>query len=78
MTNLALAMLSRFEERGESQDLEDGISILRNAIVRTPSGHPGLPARLTNLSNMLGQWFGITADETTLAEAIAVARAPSK
>ncbi|MET9887331.1 CHAT domain-containing protein [Streptomyces sp. NPDC006430] len=74
LSNLALALWTRFRAGGRLTDLDEGITAVRRSIATAPPGHESLPARRSNLSQMLMQrWEGAEAP-ADLAEALTVVR----
>jgi tetratricopeptide (TPR) repeat protein len=57
LSDLALALSSRLELRGELIDLDQAIAALEEAVEHTPTGDARLPGRLTNLATCLGLRF---------------------
>ena len=52
------------------QDLQDAIKHTQAAVNKTPSGHPNLPATLSNLGSFLNERYNRMGDTQDLEDAI--------
>ncbi len=57
LSNLGRALRTRFERTGQLADLDQAITVGREAIDATPAGHPGRPGRLSGLGSTLQTRF---------------------
>ncbi|MGD9525355.1 MAG: CHAT domain-containing protein [Pseudonocardia sp.] len=53
MTNLASALMTRYDERGQLRDLDEAVRRYRTAVHATPAGSVDVPLRLANLARAL-------------------------
>ena len=74
MANLLLSLRAWNDRAGILADLDEIVSILRQAVAATPEGHPALPKMLSNLSNALRSRFAQTGALVDLDEAVTVSR----
>ncbi|KAF8884074.1 hypothetical protein CPB84DRAFT_1750507 [Gymnopilus junonius] len=74
LEELALALHARFKQQGVLSDLEEVISILREALELRPYSHPDNSLSLTNLSGALQTRFKAQGDPKDLDEAISIHR----
>ncbi|KAF8129595.1 CHAT domain-containing protein, partial [Boletus edulis] len=72
LSNLGTSFMTRFLRLGELRDLEDAISIHRDAIVLTPHGHPHKPTMLNNLANSFKVRFECLREPSDLEDAISL------
>ena len=68
--DLATSFRFRFEHLGQLNDLEDAISIQREAVDLTPDGHPDKPTRLNNLGDSFLARFKLLGQLNDLGDAI--------
>ncbi|KIJ58461.1 hypothetical protein HYDPIDRAFT_102629, partial [Hydnomerulius pinastri MD-312] len=68
--NLASALLRRFEQHGDGNDLDEAIQHYRAALQLTPVGHPHRSLSLNNLASALWTRFSQRGDGNDLDEAI--------
>ncbi|CAI7627541.1 unnamed protein product [Penicillium glandicola] len=67
-------LVSRYEEIGQMNDLEEAIRVSRQAVAATPDDHPDLPILLNNLGNKLQSQYEQTGRMEKLDEAIRLSR----
>ncbi len=70
LSNLGNALQARFERTGQLADLDEAITLFRDAVAATPVGHPERPGRLSNLGAALRTRFGRTGQLADLDQAI--------
>ncbi|KAF9234805.1 CHAT domain-containing protein [Melanogaster broomeanus] len=70
LNNLANALSTRFEQRGDGKDLDEAIQHHRTALQLLPEGHPDHSVSLNNLANALLRGFEQQGDGKDLDEAI--------
>ncbi|KAF8521643.1 hypothetical protein JB92DRAFT_3275043, partial [Gautieria morchelliformis] len=59
--NIATALSTRFEQYGRHEDLEEAISLHREALELRPAPHPDRSSSLYNMALALLTWFKIYA-----------------
>ena len=74
LSNLGAALQGRFGGSGDLADLEQAISLLREAVASVPPGHPDRAAMLSNLAAGLRARFGGSGDLADLEQAISLLR----
>jgi hypothetical protein len=74
LSNLGVALWSRFERTGQQGDLDEAVVVGRQAVQATPDDHPDRAAMLSNLGLALQTRFGRTGQQGDLDEAVAVGR----
>ncbi|MEV4015683.1 CHAT domain-containing protein [Nonomuraea angiospora] len=74
LSNLAVALQTRFQHRMTSTDLDEAIDVLRSAVVATPVGHPHLPTLLANLAGVLQVRYKRTGQLGDLLDSISAAQ----
>jgi len=74
LSNLGIALLTRFELTGDAADLSTGINFAQQAVAATPPGHPDRAAYLSNLASSLFTQFNRAGDSADLNAAIDAAR----
>jgi hypothetical protein len=74
LNNLADALQTRFEQRGASNDLDEAISLHREALLVRPAPHPDRSTSLNNLANALQTSFEQRGASNDLDEAISLHR----
>ena len=74
LSNLGVALRTRYEHTGRIEDLEEAIELARQAAATTPQDHPDRPGSLTNLGVALFRRFERTDRLEDLDESIDVAR----
>ncbi|KAG2341466.1 hypothetical protein BDR05DRAFT_440935, partial [Suillus weaverae] len=73
LDNLSWVLATRFEQRGNIDDLDDSIQISREAVSLCPEGHSGLASYLNNLAVSLGHYrFDHQGKPNDLDEAISL------
>ncbi|KIJ60748.1 hypothetical protein HYDPIDRAFT_116802 [Hydnomerulius pinastri MD-312] len=70
LNNLASALSTRFEQRGDGKDLDEAIQHHRVALQLLPEGRPDRSTSLNNLANALSTRFEQRGDGNDLDEAI--------
>ncbi|MEU3615666.1 CHAT domain-containing protein [Streptomyces sp. NPDC006872] len=75
LLELAEALRSRAEARGDDADLAECVEVLRTLVAGYPADHPAQISPRTALAEALHELFLATGDERLLAEAFDVARA---
>ncbi|KAG1831506.1 hypothetical protein EV424DRAFT_1571485 [Suillus variegatus] len=74
LNNLAIGLSSRFQHRGNDEDLDEAIALHREALALCPVGHTYRPSSLNNLANLLSLRFDRRGNDEDLDEAIALDR----
>ena len=74
LSNLGVALRTRFERTGDQADLDEAVTAGRHAVAATPPDHPDRAGRLSNLGVALRARFERTGGQADLDEAIAVGR----
>ena len=74
LNNIAIALQTRFEQRGGSNDLDEAISLHREALLLRPVPHPGRSVSLNNLASALKTRFEQQGASNDLDEAISLQR----
>jgi tetratricopeptide (TPR) repeat protein len=74
LANLGGALQTRFQRTGHQPDLDEAITVDRDAVAATPTGHTARPRYLSNLCSSLRARFERTGQQPDLDEAIAVGR----
>ena len=74
LSNLGVALQTRFGRTGLLADLEQAITVDRDAVATTPPDHPDRPVYLSNLGVALQTRFGRTGLLADLEQAITVDR----
>ncbi|KIJ91377.1 hypothetical protein K443DRAFT_14445, partial [Laccaria amethystina LaAM-08-1] len=74
LNNLAIALATRFEKRGASNDLDEAISLNREALLLSPAPHPDRFMSLNNLANALQNRFKQRGSSNDLDDAISLHR----
>ncbi|KAG8927516.1 hypothetical protein FRC02_008088 [Tulasnella sp. 418] len=69
-SNLGGCLVSRYEQQGESQDLEDALECFRTALSLKPTGHARRDLSLNNLASCLGHRYRLKREAQDLEEAI--------
>ncbi|KDR83220.1 hypothetical protein GALMADRAFT_874858 [Galerina marginata CBS 339.88] len=72
LNNLANALKARFEQQGASNDLNEAISLHREALLLQPATHPDHSTSLNNLANVLHTRFEQQGTSNDLDEAISL------
>jgi tetratricopeptide (TPR) repeat protein len=72
LNNLANALQTRFNQRGASNDLDEGIYLHREALLLRPAPHPGRPTLLNNLAEALQTRFKQRGASNDLDETISL------
>ena len=72
LSNLGIALDSRFERTGQPEDLNQAIRVGQQAVDATPVGHPDRPMHLSNLGTALRTRFDRFDRQADLDQAIAV------
>ena len=70
LSNLGTALLARFERTGQLADLDQALTVSREAVDATPAGHPDRPRHLSNLGTALLARFERTGQQADLDQAI--------
>jgi hypothetical protein len=78
LAGLAIALLRRFDDRGNLSDLEESIELYRGATDILAEGHPARTNVLSNLSETLGHRFYQTGDLDDLSAALELDRKAMK
>ncbi|KAG2739749.1 hypothetical protein P692DRAFT_201899725, partial [Suillus brevipes Sb2] len=71
---LAIQLSTRFDHRGNAEDLDHAIALAREALVLRPVGHTDRSSSLNNLANQLSTRFDHRGNAEDLDQAIALAR----
>ncbi|KAF8961753.1 tetratricopeptide repeat-containing protein [Flammula alnicola] len=71
---VAYALQTRFGQQGASNDLDEAISLHREALVLQPAPHPHRSVSLNNFANALRTCFGQRGSSNDLDEAISLHR----
>jgi tetratricopeptide (TPR) repeat protein len=74
LNNLADALQTRFEQRGAPNDLDETISLHREALLLWPAPHPDRSTSLNNFANALQTCFKQRGAPNDLDEAISLGR----
>jgi CHAT domain-containing protein len=74
LNNLAAQLSSRFEHRGNDEDLDEAIALHKKALSLRPVGHTDRSSSLNNLGNQLSSRFEHRGNDEDLDEAIALHR----
>ncbi|KAG1732868.1 uncharacterized protein EDB91DRAFT_1057825 [Suillus paluster] len=74
LCNLGVMLATRFERRGNSQDLDEAIAFEREALYLHPIGHTDRSSSLNNLGNQLSIRFEHRGNDQDLDEAIVLSR----
>ncbi|KAG0694586.1 CHAT domain-containing protein [Suillus ampliporus] len=74
LDHLGIALHTRFERRGNNQDLDNAIALFREALALHPVGHSDRSASLGNLANSLFTRFEQRGNDQDLDEDIALHR----
>jgi hypothetical protein len=74
LSNLGIALQSRFERTGQEVDLDEAITLGRAAVDITPPEHPSRTKYLSNLGGALQSRFARTGQEADLDEAVTAFR----
>lgn len=74
LSNLAVALQTRFQYRGALGDLDEAVAVLRSAVREVPVGHPYLPIMLANLAGILNSQYTRTGQLEDLLDAIDAGR----
>ena len=74
LNNLAVPLQTRFEQRGASNDLDEAIYLLREALLLRPAPHPDRSMSLNNLAATLQTCFEQRGASNDLDEAISLRR----
>ncbi|EAU86168.2 mucin-like protein 1 [Coprinopsis cinerea okayama7 len=74
LNNLANALSTRFDNKGDFRDLDECIALHREALDLHPHGHPDRASSLNNLAVALSTRFGNKGDFRDLDECIALHR----
>ncbi len=74
LSNLGVALQTRFERTGDPADLDAAIATVKEAIQAAPAGHPDRAAMLSNLGVALRARFERTGDPADLDAAIATVK----
>ncbi|KAG2341561.1 hypothetical protein BDR05DRAFT_965266 [Suillus weaverae] len=73
LDKLSQVLITRFEQRGNIDDLDESIQFSREAVSLCPEGHSDLACCLNNLANSLGQYrFNHQGKPNDLDEAISL------
>ncbi|KAG1721703.1 CHAT domain-containing protein [Suillus lakei] len=72
LDNLSWAVLTRFEQRGDIDDIDESIQVRREAVSLCPEGHSGLDTYLNNLAYSLTSRFNHQMKSYDLNEAISL------
>lgn len=72
LTNLGIALVTRFKETGALKDLEDSTRCFRLCLHLRPPGHPGRDLAINNLGTQLILRFENTFNTSDISEAIAL------
>ncbi|KAJ2920756.1 hypothetical protein H1R20_g16339, partial [Candolleomyces eurysporus] len=75
LSDLAQALLFRFEQKGDIADLNNGVELHSEALTLRPEPHPGRPDSLEKYANALRLRFDQKGDIPDLVEAISCNRA---
>ncbi|KAG1840297.1 CHAT domain-containing protein [Suillus subalutaceus] len=70
LSNLAVQLFTRFEHRGNDEDLDQAITLDREALVLHPVGHTDRSLSLSNLANQLSTRFQHRGNDEDLDQAI--------
>jgi hypothetical protein len=74
LCNLANDLFTRFEQRGIDKDLNEAITLYKQALDLLPVGHPGRSYTLNNLGNKLSSRFTHRSNENDINEVITLYR----
>ncbi|KAG1731804.1 CHAT domain-containing protein [Suillus paluster] len=74
LCNLSIMLVTRFERRGNSQDLDEAIALQKEALALRPIGHTARSESLNNLANQLSTRFQHRGNDQDLDEAIVLNR----
>ncbi|KAG1741314.1 TPR-like protein [Suillus lakei] len=74
LCNLSVMLGSRFERRGNDEDLDHAVALQREALALWPVGHTDRSTSLNNLANHLSTRFDHRGNDEDLDEAIALQR----
>ncbi|KAI0042252.1 TPR-like protein [Auriscalpium vulgare] len=74
LTNFAVDLITHFEQLGELSDLQEAITLHRQALSLRPVGHSDRSLSLSNLANALGTYFEQLGKLPDLEEAILLHR----
>ncbi|KAG1871575.1 hypothetical protein F4604DRAFT_2013560 [Suillus subluteus] len=72
LNNLVNQLSTRFEHRGNDQDLDDAMALHREALTLQPDGHPDRTKSLNNLANQHSLRFKYRGNAKDLDQAIAL------
>ncbi len=77
LNNLATSLTTRFDQSGEQEDLDEAISLHRDALEELrPAGHPTRSTSLNNLAISLATRFKQSGEQEDIDEAIPLLRHP--
>jgi hypothetical protein len=74
LSNLGIALRTRFERTGSQGDLNDAVAAEREAVAATPPDHPNRAMYLSNLGVTLRTRFERTGSQADLDDAVAAGR----
>ncbi|WP_371786269.1 CHAT domain-containing protein [Streptosporangium subroseum] len=74
LTNLVLALVSRYNAAGDLAALREAVELARRAVTLTPDDSPDLPGMLSNVANVCRMLFERTQGLVLLIEAIEAGR----
>src|SRR6267154_1698944 len=72
--NLSVALITRFERRGNDQDLDEALLLQREALALRPVGHPDRSSSLYNIAYSLSTRFKHRGNGTDIDEALLLLR----
>ena len=71
LNNLASALSTRFEQKGQLPDLEESVALYRQALVLLPAAHPDPSASLNKLASALSTQFEQKGQLADLEDSVA-------
>ncbi|KAG1798762.1 hypothetical protein EV424DRAFT_1332814, partial [Suillus variegatus] len=74
LNNLAKQLSSRFDHRGNDEDLDQAIALQREVLALRPVGHANRSMSLNNLANLLSSRFQHRGNDEDLDQTIALYR----
>ena len=74
LSNLALALRTRFGQLNQHEDLEEATLLHREALKLLPASHPSRPSHLTYVAQVVVDQFGLSGRHEDLEEAISLHR----
>ncbi|KAG2140508.1 CHAT domain-containing protein [Suillus bovinus] len=74
LRSLGVMLITRFERRGNDEDLDQAVALHREALALRPVGHPDRSMSLNDLANQLATRFDHRGNDEDLDQAIALHR----